>query len=1209
MLETSVTQNCIGARGNISYLRYHRKVRLGNAVSITNLLGSIFADNYELLEIAGSGGMGTVFKARQLGLDRIVAVKVLHPGQLSDEDALERFKREAQVLAQLTHKNLGIFLGYGVWQDTFPYIVMEFLEGKSLQALLAADALSWQRAVKIVIQVCDAIQFAHDAGVIHRDLKPANIFLVKEENSNESVDKVKVIDFGLAKVLSINEVHQKHTKTGMLLGTVNYVSPEQCKGQRSDHRADIYSVGCILYECLVGAPPFEADNPIALIYKHANEAPVPSSKKNSSIPAELETLLMKALEKSPNLRIQTMLEFKKELQQLLNNENRVTNKISSNSSRKRIVFAIGLAATFSLIAASTIVFLNSQKVQTKRTKFNNAILSRLNEKTVLSTVRTNSVEEITVSELEKGLEELRAIDNAELRADLLQRKYLALTKLSDFYAFQDPTISLDIAKQLENLTRIDHIEIGIPAKLSKAAVRCLALARLAECNVDLNDIQAANAIITSDEFKRLEILLKNPDEASVILEIEVAKASKSEKENDETEMNLAIAKAEKLAILPQYIDPKSIKRLTDILVRQGRINEANRLYTTILIKRSTDKSLDTFHLIEQAASRQLLRPQKNQIDLLCSSLRHWATRNLNLNRRKFLSDSLVVVDEIAYLKVAVYKKPPQAIREIIEEIYPSTKLEQINLSAISLPQIYMGTISQITKEKQVDPLLAKEIYNTYLDLLKSQKTEFSEPDYFLSQEMSAFLTDHAMAQEKIKVNQCAQATLQSQRKGNENADWDIHLIRNITCTESTENNMPKNQELLQLSRALAKDAASIKNANAVEQADITAGSLGMIDLLILAHQKEEALEFAKTMNQYLMKYDLIDVYLKLSEITKLLNLELELNKIDLADVSTCKKCYLQILATMKSEPFQNDNCLKPASASILQCYQQLNDATEAKTFFNNEISYLMLGKKPKVETALSLYTDYFELLKHEKQSNEDVDDIVSQYLRIRGKLPANIEHLAIVNQTTLSFAEFLFKHGKNNEARNALLEYRKFAEAKNGFIGGAKQINWLKQWLYFDISSRKPLTKQYYDELLQIAENKQPDINHNIACYIELAIIASMTKDYKAEDEFYDRAMQIIKTDNSKHHQAEYWEWRYIVIEREALKYSHNGNKNKAIKTLIFGIEMLHRLTPNANSICLEFKKPTKEVLGKSYPKILDKYFAECEYDSLISTLKKTISS
>jgi predicted Ser/Thr protein kinase len=224
---------------------------------------------FEVLSKIGAGGMGTVYLCRQIGFDREVAVKLLLGDEARDAEALARFEREAQVLAQLKHKNIVSLYGYGVHNGA-PYIAMERVEGESLSALLARNQpMPMSRVIGIASQLCEALACAHANGVIHRDVKPNNVIVTADGG-------VKLIDFGLAKLSAKASVkHQELTEAGMAVGSVLYMSPEQCRGEPIDERADLYALGCLMFHCLVGEPPFPGDHSVAVMHHHVTE-PLPS---------------------------------------------------------------------------------------------------------------------------------------------------------------------------------------------------------------------------------------------------------------------------------------------------------------------------------------------------------------------------------------------------------------------------------------------------------------------------------------------------------------------------------------------------------------------------------------------------------------------------------------------------------------------------------------------------------------------------------------------------------------------------------------------------------------------------------------------------------------------------------------------------------------------------------------------------------------------
>ncbi len=263
--------------------------------------GTTIDDRYEIVSTLGVGGFGTVVKARQIQFDRFVAVKLLKTTMLEDPEGLPRFEREAKAINALKHKNIVGFYGYGVWLNA-PYMVMEFIEGKSLEQMIIDGKLEPNRALKIIAQVFEALDFAHRHGVVHRDLKPSNIMIVTDSNGFEVV---KIIDFGLARLMpSYGVPGQKLTETGYALGTCHYMAPEQARGLQVDQRADIYSAGCILQQALTAKLPFDAADNVAIMYKHLDEQspPITQSLGESTQTSALQTLIDNCLAKKPEDR-------------------------------------------------------------------------------------------------------------------------------------------------------------------------------------------------------------------------------------------------------------------------------------------------------------------------------------------------------------------------------------------------------------------------------------------------------------------------------------------------------------------------------------------------------------------------------------------------------------------------------------------------------------------------------------------------------------------------------------------------------------------------------------------------------------------------------------------------------------------------------------------------------------------------------------------
>lgn len=265
------------------------------------ILGSLIDDRFLIKSELGDGGFASIYRASQAGFDRDVAIKLLHSQFQNDADSLGRFEREARTIAGFTHKNIVACYAYGVWLGQVPYLVFELLSGKTLRQILATEGpLSWERTFQIGAHLCSALTTAHAAGVIHRDIKPENIFITDDGT-------VKLIDFGLSRICK-----QQLTQTGTLVGTAQYMSPEQSLGEKVTGAADIYSLACVLYECITGRPPFESDNPFGLMYLHRTEQVPPIV--SSTAPDFVNNILSRGLAKDVADRFESANEFEQVLQ-------------------------------------------------------------------------------------------------------------------------------------------------------------------------------------------------------------------------------------------------------------------------------------------------------------------------------------------------------------------------------------------------------------------------------------------------------------------------------------------------------------------------------------------------------------------------------------------------------------------------------------------------------------------------------------------------------------------------------------------------------------------------------------------------------------------------------------------------------------------------------------------------------------------------------
>lgn len=263
--------------------------------------------------------MGSVYRAEQPAMNRMVAIKILHPKLSARQDLVSRFRREARAMSQLTHPNTVRVFMYGeLPEDSSLYIVMELLEGRNLnQTVRKGGPLEVERAIPILIQVCGALQEAHEMGIVHRDLKPENIFLCRQGGLT---DFPKVLDFGLAKVTErqMRPGSLVLTQEGMVFGTPEFMSPEQAQGRQLDARSDIYSLAVILYEALTGKLPFEAKTPMEYIQKHVLEPPLSLNERVPELrfAPQLQAVLERALSKKPADRYQTATDFAEALRPL-----------------------------------------------------------------------------------------------------------------------------------------------------------------------------------------------------------------------------------------------------------------------------------------------------------------------------------------------------------------------------------------------------------------------------------------------------------------------------------------------------------------------------------------------------------------------------------------------------------------------------------------------------------------------------------------------------------------------------------------------------------------------------------------------------------------------------------------------------------------------------------------------------------------------------
>jgi len=324
MEPTEVKQVCVACGKNTDLCQCSTvKVSIEDALAAMQATQNVkigdIEGRYRIIEKVGVGGMGTVYRAEHEVLRRQVALKVLRTELLQDSMAMARFEQEARACAALTHPNLVSVYDCGINSLSQPYLVMEFLEGRSLMELVKEQGpFNLDQFFKIFLDVCEGLHYAHANGVIHRDLKPSNIILCDDPRGGKIT---KIVDFGVAKIEDLGGEFQMLTRTGEVFGSPAYMSPEQCKGDQLDHRSDIYAIGCVMYEALTGKQAFKGANIITIMNKQMEEYPQPPERltERDSIPSEIQNMVMKCLRKNPSERFESMEELRYELQKLRDN--------------------------------------------------------------------------------------------------------------------------------------------------------------------------------------------------------------------------------------------------------------------------------------------------------------------------------------------------------------------------------------------------------------------------------------------------------------------------------------------------------------------------------------------------------------------------------------------------------------------------------------------------------------------------------------------------------------------------------------------------------------------------------------------------------------------------------------------------------------------------------------------------------------------------
>lgn len=320
-------------------------------------IGELLSDKYEIISLLGVGGFAHVYRAKHIALDRDVAIKILGAHLVSNMEAVKRFEHEAKIVSQLAHPNIVAVHDYGLVPQ--PYLVMEFLEGETLDNLINGSPVQLELALDILYQACDGVQAAHALGAVHRDLKPSNVMLLKDASGKITA---KIVDFGVAKLTSDAMMSMSGlTRSGETMGSPPYMSPEQCQGRQPDRRSDIYSMGCLIYETFSGEQPYSGRNSVELMHKHMLQPPpeILRSHPDLKIPKAIEYVITTAMAKDPDERYQSMTELKEELKaaaQLSIKEFRQRIKGRRRKKKNKMMMPILSSTGLLLLAASGSVY-------------------------------------------------------------------------------------------------------------------------------------------------------------------------------------------------------------------------------------------------------------------------------------------------------------------------------------------------------------------------------------------------------------------------------------------------------------------------------------------------------------------------------------------------------------------------------------------------------------------------------------------------------------------------------------------------------------------------------------------------------------------------------------------------------------------------------------------------------------------------------------
>jgi serine/threonine-protein kinase len=395
------------------------------------LIGSIIQGRYRVIDQLGEGGMGVVYTAEHVEIEKKVALKVLRDDFSKRPEVVERFRQEARAASRIGHENIVDVTDFGQLRDGGVYFVMEYLKGMSLSEIIQGSPVDLERAVPIVMQIARALKAAHSLGIVHRDLKPENIFLTKREAKD---DFVKILDFGIAKISDRDSDGERLTKTGMIFGTPEYMSPEQAAGKHLDHRVDVYALGCIMFELFTGNVPFDGESFMAVLTQHMFE-PIPDLAQITTDPRITEpvrSVVYKAMSKEVRDRYQDMSELEHDLERAIsdsgyivdhpgretsvrfsNEDNKGTNGVSQvrvewadsveikkKKNNRTVVIGMALAVLIAVVGAGIYLWLSDGREENKKIEKTASLPQpALNEKK--ATQAENENREAKAKEVEK----------------------------------------------------------------------------------------------------------------------------------------------------------------------------------------------------------------------------------------------------------------------------------------------------------------------------------------------------------------------------------------------------------------------------------------------------------------------------------------------------------------------------------------------------------------------------------------------------------------------------------------------------------------------------------------------------------------------------------------------------------------------------------------------------------------------------------------